>query len=79
MQAQYPLKVQTIRSKGARPRFYVYLPLPLASAIEITSGESVHWELVSRTELRLVRDQSAVNGSLKPSGSKNEADEKSGE
>lgn len=60
MQAQYSLKVQTIRTRGMKERFYVYLPIPLAAAIGIRSGERVHWELVDRNELRLVRDEAAA-------------------
>ncbi len=57
MQAKYPLKVQTIRTKGSKPRYYVYLPMPLAAALGMRSGEQVHWELLDRGELRLVRDE----------------------
>jgi len=56
MQAQYPLKVQAIRSKGKRERLYVYLPIPLAAAIGMEAGEQVHWELLDRGELRLRRE-----------------------
>ena len=55
MQAQYPLKVQAIRSKGQQARMYVYFPLPLAAAIGLEAGESVQWELLDRGELHLVR------------------------
>ena len=52
---KYPLKVQAIRSKGQRPRLYVYFPLPLAAAIGLEGGEEVQWELLDRSELHLVR------------------------
>ena len=39
MQAQYPVKVQAIRSKGRTDRFYVFIPLPLAAAIGLEAGE----------------------------------------
>lgn len=55
MQAQYPLKVQAIRSKGQRERMYVYFPMPLAAAIGLSAGEEVQWELLDRGELHLVR------------------------
>lgn len=55
MQAKYSLKVQAIRSKGQKERLYVYLPLPLAAAIGLKSGEQVQWELLDRNELHLVR------------------------
>jgi hypothetical protein len=57
MQAIYPLKVQAIRSKGRRPTYYVYFPLPLAAAIGLEAGEQVQWELLNRGELHLVRHQ----------------------
>jgi hypothetical protein len=57
MQAFYPLKIQAIRSKGQQARLYVYFPLPLAAAIGLQAGEEVHWELLDRAELHLVRKQ----------------------
>jgi len=59
MQAEYPLKVQAIRSKGQKERLYVYLPLPLAAAIGLKAGEQVQWELLERNELHLVRLEGA--------------------
>lgn len=53
--ASYPLKIQAIRSKNQNLRFYVYLPMPLASALGIQGGEEVSWELLERKELHLVR------------------------
>jgi len=55
MQAKYPTKVQAIRPKGQKPRFYVTLPMPLAAAIGVQAGEDVEWELLTRGELHLVR------------------------
>ena len=55
METKYPLKIQAIRSKGQQPRFYVYLPLPLAAAIDMQAGEEVQWELLDRGELHLRR------------------------
>lgn len=55
MQAQYPLKIQAIRSKGQQARLYVYFPLPLAAAIGLEPGEEVQWELLDRGELHLTR------------------------
>ena len=57
MQAKYSLKVQAICSKGQKPRFYVYFPVPLAAAIGLAAGETVTWELLDRKELHLVREQ----------------------
>ena len=58
--ARYPLKIQSIRSKGQNQRFYVYLPMPLAAALGIQGGEEVEWELLDRRELHLVRDRPAT-------------------
>lgn len=55
MQANYPMKVQVIRSKKQPPRFYVNIPLPLAAALGIEGGEDVHWQLRNRTDLWLKR------------------------
>jgi len=55
--ANYPLRIQAIRSKGQNLRFYVYLPMPLAAALGIAGGEKVEWELLDRRELRLVRSK----------------------
>ena len=57
MQANYPLKIQAIRSKNQQARLYVYFPLPLAAAIGLRAGEEVQWELLDRGELHLVREQ----------------------
>ena len=55
MQAEYAVKVQAIRSKKQAPRFYVNIPLPLAAALDLEAGEEVQWQLLSRNDLRLVR------------------------
>ena len=55
MQAEYVMKVQVIRSKKQPPRFYVNIPLPLAAALDLEAGESVQWQLLERTDLRLRR------------------------
>ena len=57
MQTTYPIKVQAIRSKGQQPRFYITFPLALAAAIGVEPGETVHWELLDRGELHLVRPE----------------------
>jgi hypothetical protein len=57
MQAEYPIKVQAIRSKGQKPRFYVPVPIALAAAINFEAGESVQWVLLDRKELHLVRSE----------------------
>jgi hypothetical protein len=55
MQAQYVMKVQAIKSRKQAPRFYVNVPLPLAAALDLQAGESVQWQLLGRSDLRLVR------------------------
>lgn len=57
MEKSYALKVQAIRSKGQRPRLYVYLPAALSEAIDLQAGEGVRWELLDRAELHLIRNQ----------------------
>jgi hypothetical protein len=55
MQAQYPVKVQAIRSKGRTDRFYVFIPLPLAAAIGLERGEEFQWSLSDRHTLAVRR------------------------
>ncbi len=55
MQAQYPVKVQAIRSKGRTDRFYVFIPLPLAAAIGLEAGEEFQWSLTDRNTLAVRR------------------------
>ena len=55
MQAQYPVKVQAIRSKGRTDRFYVFIPLPLAAAIGLEAGEEIQWSLTDRNTLSVQR------------------------
>jgi hypothetical protein len=49
------MKVQVIRSKRRPPRFFVNLPLPLAAALDVQAGELVQWQLLARSDLRLLR------------------------
>jgi hypothetical protein len=55
MQAEFEMKVQMIRSKGRAVRLFVNIPLPLAAALELRAGEKVSWQLLSRSDLRLIR------------------------
>ena len=55
MQAKYPVKVQAIRSKGRTDRYYVFVPLPLAAAIDLEAGEEVQWKLTDRDTLSVRR------------------------
>jgi len=58
MQAQYPVKVQAIRSKGRTDRFYVFIPLPLAAAIGLEAGEKFQWSLSDPDTLAVRRIRS---------------------
>ena len=55
MQAEYVMRVQVIKSKKQPPRFYVNSPLPLAAALDLQASEEVQWQLVGRSDLRLLR------------------------
>ena len=44
-----------MRSKNQNPRYYLYLPVALASALGIEAGEELSWEVLDRNELHLVR------------------------
>jgi hypothetical protein len=55
MQAEYEMKVQMIRSKGRATRLFVNVPLPLAAALDLQAGERVRWQLLARSDLRLIR------------------------
>ena len=55
MQAEFEMKVQVIRSKGRATRLFVNIPMALAAALDIEAGERVRWQLLSRSDLRLVR------------------------
>jgi hypothetical protein len=55
MQAQYEMKIQVIRSKGRATRLFVNVPLPLAAALDLQAGERVSWQLLARSDLRLIR------------------------
>lgn len=59
MTPKYPVKIQTIRSKGRTDRFYVFVPLPLAAAIGLQRGEEVHG-------LSRIRTRSACDASVRP-------------
>ena len=53
--AEDAIKVQAIRARKQSPRFYVNIPLPLAAALDLEAGEEVQWQLLAKSELRLVR------------------------
>lgn len=66
MLANYPIKIQVIRSKKVLPRFYVNIPMPLAAALDLQAGEEVQWQLLSRSDLRLRRCADSPLPSKKP-------------
>ncbi len=49
------MKVQVIKSQKQPPRFYVNIPLPLAAALDLRGQEPVQWQLLGRSDLRLLR------------------------
>ncbi len=65
MPAEYPVKVQVIRARKQAPRFYVNIPLPLAAALDLEPGEEVQWQLLAKTDLRLIRLSSPQKRSKK--------------
>lgn len=60
MQAEFEMKVQVIRSKGRATRLFVNIPLPLAAALDLQAGERVRWQLLARSDLRLIRLEAPV-------------------
>jgi len=65
MQANYPIKVQVMRSRQQATRFHVNIPLPLAAALDLEGGEEVQWQVLSRGELRLLRVKVPAPGKTK--------------
>jgi hypothetical protein len=55
MQAEYEMKVQVIRSQGRAARLFVNIPIPLAASLDLQAGERVRWQVLGRSDLRLVR------------------------
>jgi len=49
------MKLQAIRSKGRAARLFVNVPLALAAALDMRPGERLRWQLLDRSDLRLVR------------------------
>ena len=55
MQAEYEMKVQVIRSQDRAARLFVNIPMPLAAALDLQAGERIRWQVLGRSDLRLVR------------------------
>jgi hypothetical protein len=51
----FEMKLQAIRSKGRATRLFVNVPLALAAALDMKPGEPLRWQLLNRSELRLIR------------------------
>jgi len=49
------MKLQVIRSKGRLTRLFVNVPVALASALDMQPGERLRWQLLNRSDLRLIR------------------------
>jgi len=55
MQVLFEMKLQAIRSQGRATRLFVNIPLALASALDMQPGERLRWQLLNRSDLRLIR------------------------
>ena len=55
MQVSFEMKLQAIRSKGRATRLFVNIPLALAAALDMHPGERLRWQLLNRSDLRLIR------------------------
>jgi len=55
MQVLFEMKLQAIRSKGRAARLFVNIPLALAAALDMRPGERLRWQLLNRSDLRLIR------------------------
>jgi len=66
LQAEYLMRVQVIKSKKQPPRFYVNIPLPLAAALDLQASEAVQWQLIGRSDLRLIRLEAPPAKPAKP-------------
>lgn len=56
----FEMKLQAIRSKGRATRLFVNVPLALAAALDMKPGEALRWQLLNRSELRLIRSSPPV-------------------
>ena len=54
-QVLFEMKLQAIRSKGRAATLFVNVPLALAAALDMHPGERLRWQLLDRSDLRLVR------------------------
>lgn len=54
-QVPFEMKLQAIHSRGRATRLFVNVPLALAAALDMKPGERLRWQLLNRSDLRLVR------------------------
>lgn len=54
-QVPFEMKLQVIRSQGRATRLFVNVPLALAAALDMQPGERLRWQLLDRSDLRLIR------------------------
>ena len=54
-QVPFEMKLQVIRSQGRATRLFVNVPLALAAALDMKPGERLRWQLLNRSDLRLIR------------------------
>jgi hypothetical protein len=59
-QVPFEMKLQVIRSKGRATRLFVNVPLALAAALDMQPGERLRWQLLDRSDLRLIRLQASA-------------------
>jgi len=55
LENHYVTRLQGIRRQGGTVQVSANIPLPLASALDLESGETVTWKVLDRTHLLLVR------------------------
>src|ERR1700688_3383498 len=55
LENHYVTRLQGIRRQGGTVQVYANIPLALASALDLESGETVTWKVLDRTHLLLVR------------------------
>jgi len=49
------MKLLGIRSQSRATRLFVNVPLALAAALDMQPGERLRWQLLNRSDLRLIR------------------------
>jgi hypothetical protein len=59
-QVLFEMKLQVIRSNGRATRLFVNVPLALAAALDMQPGERLRWQLLNRSDLRLIRLDAAA-------------------